>query len=134
MVALLVLALARPAVSQESQNIVIHIGQYSNDLHATAMGLGLATILVDRGAEVTVFLDREGVRLIDSDQPVLVYGDSDTGALLREFIEGGGKIIVCPHCAMLAGVDKTEMRDGVEMGTKETIGDLFLKADKVIDF
>lgn len=131
---ILVLSIVSTAVAQDEQVIVVHIGQYSNDLHATAMGLGLATMLLDKGADVTVFLDREGVRLIDAGQPVLVFGDSDTGQLLEEFVGGGGKILVCPHCAMLAGVEPDNMRHGAEMGVKESISELFLKADKVVDF
>ena len=43
-------------------------------------------------------------------------------------------MLVCPHCAELGGVEPSELRDGFEMGTKESIAELFMNADTVVDF
>ena len=127
--------LAQPAPQTDAdKSIVVHIGQYTNDLHSAAMGLGLAGMLQDAGADVTVFLDREAVRMADAAHPLLVYGDSDIEALMASFLESGGRVVVCPHCAQLGGVEASELRDGTEMGTKAAIAQLFLAADTVIDY
>jgi sulfur relay (sulfurtransferase) complex TusBCD TusD component (DsrE family) len=120
--------------ARAEKHVVVHIGQYSNDLHSAAMGLSLAGMLKEAGAEVTVFLDREAVRMADTGQPLLQYGDSDTAALMQGFIEAGGRVVVCPHCAELGGVAADALRDGTEMGTKESIAALFLDADTVVDY
>ena len=130
---LLALFTAASAHAQEKR-VVVHIGQYSNDLHSMAMGLGLANNLQEASADVTIFLDREAVRIADRGQPYLVYGDTDVGALMESFVEGGGEVVVCPHCAELGGVERSELRPGMQLGTMESIARLFLDADLVIDY
>lgn len=46
--------------------------------------------------------------------------------------QAGGKILVCPHCAEVGGV--TQLRDGAQLATAETLAQVFLQADKVIDY
>jgi sulfur relay (sulfurtransferase) complex TusBCD TusD component (DsrE family) len=67
-------------------------------------------------------------------QPLLTYGDSDLDTLLSNYLDGGGSVLVCPHCAELGGVEPSELRDGFEMGTQESITELFMNADTVVDY
>ncbi len=74
------------------------------------------------------------VRMAERGQLLLIYGDSDIGALMASFTSNGGRIVVCPHCAQLGRVEASELRDGTELGTPECIAALFLAADIVIDY
>jgi sulfur relay (sulfurtransferase) complex TusBCD TusD component (DsrE family) len=122
-------------LAQEAEkNVVVHIGQYSNDLHSATMGVSLAHKMQEAGAEVTIFVDREAVRMGEQGQPLLTYGDSDLDTLLSNYLDGGGSVLVCPHCAELGGVEPSELRDGFEMGTQESIAELFMNADTVISY
>jgi predicted peroxiredoxin len=133
--ACLALTLALPlAAHAQEEKVVVHIGQYSNDAHSVAMGMGLAAMLQKAGADVTVFLDREGVRLADRGHPTLIYVDTDVDELVTEFLAAGGKFLICPHCAALAGVAPDRVRDGFTMGSPESIAKLFMEADKVVDY
>jgi len=124
-----------PTLAQDAEKtIVVHIGQYSNDLHSATMGVSLAGKMQEAGAEVTIFVDREAVRMGEQGQPLLRYGDSDLEILLSDFLEGGGSVLVCPHCAELGGVEPGELRSGFAMGTPESIAALFLNADTVISY
>lgn len=130
---------AGPAYAQEQtqqQNIVVHIGDFTNDLHSVFMGFSLATNLQKGGADVTVFLDREGVRLADSrERGDLTWGDSgEVSAALSEFSAAGGAVLICPHCAELAGMSSGDTRRGTRLATHAEVAALFLDADKVIDF
>ena len=133
-------AAAQPAAQAgetraEAQEIVVHLGSFTNDLHAAFMALSLATNLQQSGASVTLFLDREGVRMADSRRGDLTWGDS--GAIaddLAAFSAAGGAIVLCPHCAHLGGVDAASLRPGAHIATPEEVAGLFLSADKVIDF
>ena len=84
--------------------------------------------------KVTIFADREAVRLGDKGHPLLIYGDSDLEELLSSFLDGGGSVLVCPHCARLGGVEPDELRDGFKMATPESIAELFMNADTVISY
>ena len=129
---------AGPAYAQqaEQQDIVVHIGDFTNDLHSVFMGLSLATNLQKGGADVTVFLDREGVRLADKrERGDLTWGDSGPASeALNGFTAAGGTVLICPHCAELAGMSQTDARPGTRLATQDEVAALFLDADKVIDF
>ncbi len=133
-VMLLVTLVLTSSVQAQDKKVVVHIGQFSNDLHSVTMGLSVANMLQKEGADVTVFLDREGVRLADKTQKALIYADSDAEALFSKFTEGGGKVLVCPHCAEIAGVNKNQLRKGSMLGTPASIAAMIMEADVVIDY
>lgn len=124
-----------PQVTQK-QDIVVHLGSFTNDLHSAFMAFSLATNLQKHGAGVTVFLDREGVRLADvRERGDLTWGDSGgTSAAMADFVKAGGTVVVCPHCASLAGIEAANIRPGARLATHEEVATIFLSADKVIDF
>ena len=129
----------RSAQHGDDQKVVVHLSNYTADLHAAFMALKLANAMLDAGAEVTVFLDLEGVRLADSGAPLNVMWGTAHVPLSKHyetFVEGGGKVILCPHCAATAGVETADLRDGAMIGIPEeqTIPKMLLAADKILDF
>jgi sulfur relay (sulfurtransferase) complex TusBCD TusD component (DsrE family) len=129
-------ALPAQAQQAEAQQVVVHLGSFTNDLHSAFMALSLATNMQKAGASVTVFLDREGVRLADrTERGDLTWGDSGAiSTAMDGFVGAGGKVLACPHCAELAGVAAANLRAGARLGTHEEVARLMLDADKVIDF
>jgi predicted peroxiredoxin len=89
-----------------------------------------------RGAQVTLMLDLEGVRLADVRQPnELQWGHGGTVAEAYDaFVKAGGKIMVCHHCAMAAGIDEKSLRPGAQMAKDGGLSDLIIAADKVLDY
>ena len=96
------------------QKVVVHLSKFTNDLHAPFMALKVAKALQSREASVTIFLDMEGARIANPTEDL--------------------EVVVCPHCAHHYGVSEGHIRDGVRFGTEEMIAQLFLDADKVIDY
>lgn len=101
-------------------------------------------IPVIRVDKVTLFPTIGGVELINPDNQINKRKkpklDCDTPAgentaslaqLLLGFVQLGGDVVVCPLCADSRGI--TEPTQG-KMGNAEDIHNLFLYADKVIDF
>jgi flagellar biosynthesis/type III secretory pathway ATPase len=69
------------AGAQAKQQIVVHLKHYTNDLHAALMALTIAELMQSKGAQVTLMLDLEGVRLADARQPLdLQWGQAGTAA------------------------------------------------------
>ena len=124
------------AEHHEGESIVVHLSQSTNDLHAASMALKLGTALQKGGAEVTLFVDLEGVRIADVRQPVdLRWGNSPPiGELYEGFVKSGGKVLVCPHCAAAAGLDAKSLREGAKIGTSEDIVKALSEASKVLDY
>jgi predicted peroxiredoxin len=137
---------AQPATQSSStienqnppQRILINLKHYTDDLHAAIMALKIANGLQDRGAEVTMLLNLEGVRLVDKNAPGdLKWGTSDASpaALLNSFLNAGGKVMVCPHCSAAVGIGPDDLREGVTMSSGQDSNiRAFLEADKVIGY
>jgi sulfur relay (sulfurtransferase) complex TusBCD TusD component (DsrE family) len=53
---------------------------------------------------------------------------------MTEFVQAGGNVLLCPHCASLAGIEPANVCTGARMATHEELAAIFLAADKVIDF
>jgi len=120
-----------------SQKILVHLGRWTNDLHSAHMALRIGTNLLMHGATVTLFLDREGVRMAALTQPLdeLTWA----GATMQEdwdnFVAAGGKILVCPGCAKDAGLtDQSQLRAPAVLGTMDAIAAAILGARKIIDY
>lgn len=138
--AALLLSLSLPAVApaeDAAQKIVVHLGHATDDLHSASMGVSLARMLQKKGASVTVFLDREGVRIADDDMPKsLGWGKKSDPvvAILVDFMKAGGRVLLCPHCAEMAGVEDDDLFEGARIASQAEVADVFLAADKVIDY
>ncbi|MDW3094614.1 MAG: DsrE family protein [Gammaproteobacteria bacterium] len=118
----------------DKQNIVIHLSNYTNDLHSVNMALKIGHLLSKSGESVTLFLDLEGVRLVDKNQPQdLTWGNGDSVmSLYNQFITAGGKVLVCPHCAKAAGV--SDIRDGAKLANSDSLLKVMVDADKILDY
>lgn len=143
-VAMLVLTLGQITASHaedgpdksKAQNIVVHLGQATNDLHSAHMALRIGTNLLQHRAKVTLFLDREGVRLADSRIPWenLTWAGNNIADEFDEFVNTGGKVLVCPGCAADAGITASDLRPGATMGNHDSVAKTLLRTDKIIDY
>jgi predicted peroxiredoxin len=137
-VASLLLFVPAVGVAETSaSNIVVHIGHATDDLHSASMGMSLARMLQNKGASVTVFLDREGVRIADDDMPKdLGWGAKADPVveIMSDFVKAGGQVVLCPHCAAAAGIDASDLADGARIASEDDVAKLFLEADRVIDY
>jgi hypothetical protein len=94
---------------------------------------------------VTLFTTVGGVQLVNPDEEKQAILDDETvcfapypgglfqslNQLLDTFVNNGGEIVVCPLCAITRGIMPVPP---ATMGNAEDIHNLFLYADKVIDF
>lgn len=130
---------ATAALTREKpqQHILINLKHYTDDLHAVYMALKIVNGLQERGANVTLFLNLEGVRLADKNTPDdLLWGHTKTtpGELLSRFVASGGTVLVCPHCANAAGLSPEDVRANARIVEDAEVMDAFMAATKVIDY
>jgi predicted peroxiredoxin len=116
--------------------VVVHLGHFTDDLHGASMALGIATMLQQRDVPVTLFLDREGVRLADARVPndLRWGGGRSIADAYAGFVKAGGQVLLCPHCAQAAGITAKDLRKGAVIGTDEAVAEAFVSASKVIDY
>lgn len=129
---------AAPVYAQAApkQKVVVHLTHYTDHLHAVKMAVHLANKMQEMGAEVTLLLDLEGVRLADSRQPGdLVWGHGEPiSKELAAFVEAGGQMLLCPHCAEHAGITPAHLRPGARIGQMGELPKVILEAAKVLDY
>jgi predicted peroxiredoxin len=82
------------------------------------MAVHLANMMQTMGAEVTLLLDLEGVRLADSRQSQdLVWGRGDPlSKEVAAFVKAGGQMLLCPHCSEHAVLTAANLRPGARIG------------------
>jgi predicted peroxiredoxin len=128
---------------------------------AAALARNLQMAAEGTGQQVGMFPALAGVKLVnktfliqsragaqrcfDPDPDTLGYESTDFGVsvpddytllidLVTQFLDVGGRVVVCPLCWISRGYSETDLLDGAEIGTAATVGPLFLGAEKVIDF
>jgi predicted peroxiredoxin len=131
------------------QNIVIKLDEFTksaagwrqseDEWYPVCMALGLGNNLLGtkQNPKVTLFLNLSGVYLADGAEPLdnkYCNKDKSLEQLWNGFQAAGGQIMVCPGCAKTAGLAEANLREGAKMGDHESVGKLFLKANKVIDY
>jgi sulfur relay (sulfurtransferase) complex TusBCD TusD component (DsrE family) len=100
------------------------------------MAVHFAQYLQEQGADVTLLLDVDGVRLAEQGQ---AKAPGTTNAQISTYYDGfvkaGGKVLVCPHCAAVAGLTAQNLRPGAHLGKDlGELADVFLAADKTLDY
>jgi predicted peroxiredoxin len=139
LVLLNVFVFSHAVLAQETaqpRQVVIHLTQFSSDLHAVNMALKFGTMAANAGANVTLFLDLDGVRLADARQPLnLTWGHGDSVATLFDaYVKSGGRILVCPHCAHAVGLEADNLRQGATMSDEKALLSILMEADVILDY
>ena len=130
-------SIAADGDEDKPQKIVVHLSHFTDDIHACFMALKVANLMQEQGAEVTIFLDLEGVRLAARRQALAFTWGADSPPLSKhyeQFTSGGGKVVLCPHCAKSAKLNDPGLKRNAELATTEALGKLLIDADKVIDY
>lgn len=124
-----------------SQNIVVHLKKNTEDLQAAIISVRLASLMAGEGCDVTLFLTLRGVRLADARMPQnLGFGRDDVSPaptlaqVVASFQASGGRVAVCPACAEEIGLTHANLVPGATILDRAGLVDLFLSADKIIDF
>ncbi len=105
---------ASAADKEKAQNVVVHLSHFTDDLHRSFMAVKLAGLMQKAGANVHLFLDIEGVRLADKRNSLdMTWGPSKTplSEHYEAFVNAGGKVVLCPHCAHAGEIDHETYSD-----------------------
>lgn len=110
--------------------LVYHLS--SSDPWRASIALSDANAMKDLGHNVTLLLSIEGVQL-GVQNPHHHLGLNNLVQNVTEFINGGGKVVVCKICLEIAGYDTTDTINGTIIATPEITSKLLTNAT-VIDY
>jgi predicted peroxiredoxin len=120
-----------------AEQVVVHLSHFTDDLHRAVMALKIGKLMQENGSQVTLFLDLEGVRLVERRQTLdLSWGaDAPTlGELYEQFTGAGGRALICPHCAKSARIGEMSLKRHAAIASEQDLAEMFAGADKVIDY
>lgn len=105
--------------------VLLNLTTGQDDLHSVSMGLNLAKTAAERGLPVVVFLNVAApVFASTALPPDTRYEDfPPVQELLAAITAGGGKILVCGHCAEVSGVDLSTLLPGIQVSEHGTLLD-----------
>ncbi len=89
--------------------------------HGSLMGIHLAEKALDNGLKVTVFLNVNGVKLLQPGADTLVFHGENIIKALNTVAEKGGEIIACPHCMEALDIDKTKIPSNIKVSEEEVM-------------
>ncbi len=116
----------------------LYVSLTTDDVDRAAMAVGQAhKIMNGREIPVTIFLNVEGVRLVDKTIPQNMHatGESVQDRLVN-FMADGGTVLVCPFCMKnVGGMTEADVIDGVLLGSPElTWGALFTEGARTLSY
>lgn len=117
-----VLTMSSGGVFAESTTQKLFVNLTSDELNRAAMAIVFSTrVLTQKNIPVTLFLNVEAVRIADKNLPETKYtNDKSLKAMLNEFLQAGGRVIICPMCMEnVGGFAKEDLLEGVEIGSAE---------------
>ena len=118
------------ATTINANPLVYHLS--SSDPWRASIALSDAATMKDLGHNVTLLLSIEGVQL-GVQNPHRHLGLNNLVQNVTDFINGGGKVVVCKICLEIAGYDTTDTINGTIIATPEITSKLLTNAT-VIDY
>jgi predicted peroxiredoxin len=100
--------------------LLVHIS--TNDSAAVEMALMFASNMLNQGKTVTAFLDVKGVVVAMKNPPSELTPFTQK---VRDFLNEGGRVIVCGHCMGASGFKPNDLLPGTEVGNPGKMSRLF---------
>ena len=102
--------------------------------HSASMGLHFAEKAQDRGLNVTIFLNVDGVKLLKTGADTISFEDESIRSILDTIASKGGQIVACPHCMQVHGVKKSDLPDNYILGEEEVMMDKIMRNPTVFTY
>jgi predicted peroxiredoxin len=101
----------------QKPTLVINLTSGMEDLHAVVMGLHFAEHGLADGREVVIFFNVKAPPLARKElaDTVKFKEMPPVRALIADLLKQGAKMVVCPMCAEITGVEADELAPGIDM-------------------
>ena len=136
-ITVLILVGAGSSIAGEA-NQSLFVNLTSNEMNRAAMAINFSTrIRTQKKIPVTIFLNVDGVRLVNRNIPCSTYVSGKTlQEMLTSFMASGGKVLACPMCMKnVGGMTKADLLEGVVVGGSDvTWPALFAENTTVLNY
>lgn len=121
-------------MSEETQKLVYIMHDGGDRAEKVLTGFAVANIGLSMENEVTIILMGEATRLAYKGYGETVHSldRMPMDKLMRDFLDLGGKVLICMPCIKSRKVDPSMLVEGVEPTTGTVVNEAIIDADKVI--
>ncbi len=107
------------AAEPARDGIFLHITHDHDDPHRVLMPLQMATMMAP-GKDVLIYLDIDAVNLVTKDAEDITYGHfTPMKESMNNLLEMGVSIYACPGCMKIAGIEESDLAEGIQVAEKE---------------
>lgn len=102
-------------MSEQKKLVIVVTNGFDNERSSVAWSV--ANGAIGSGFEVTMFLVASGVDWVRKGAQVAQLNPLDpaVGTMIRNVMDNGGTIMVCPPCAKVRGYEQKDLIDGVTL-------------------
>jgi uncharacterized protein involved in oxidation of intracellular sulfur len=121
-------------MSEEHQKLVYIMHDGGERAEKVLTAFAVANIGLSMEHEVTIIIFGEATRLAYKGYAETVHSLDrlPLDRLMRDFLDNGGKMLVCLPCIKSRKVESSMLVEGVEATTGTVVNDAIVEADKVI--
>jgi sulfur relay (sulfurtransferase) complex TusBCD TusD component (DsrE family) len=106
----------------DSNELLINLtSDATENAHSTFMGLHFAENALKDGMDVTIFMNVDGVKLLQPGADTLMFDGENIRGILNSIAENDGKVIACPHCMQIHGISKEDLPENFILGEKDVM-------------
>ena len=119
-----------------SDRVCISLTHAADDPDRTTVAFVLANAALGSEKETVVFLSTEGVRVSQKGyaDDINEEGFAPLSQLMNNFVEGGGKILVCAPCFHKRGLEPAKLVDGADVVGGATLIEFISEGVPVISY
>ena len=123
-------------MSEKTQKLVYIFTNAGDRAEDAVTGFTLANVTLSMEHEVTIILLGEGTLLALKGYSQTVHAPERLPLtdLMDNFLESGGKLLVCLPCIKGRKMELADLIDGCEATTAVMVNEEILEADKVVSF
>jgi uncharacterized protein involved in oxidation of intracellular sulfur len=123
-------------MSEKTQKLVYIFTAAGDRAEDAVTGFTLANVTLSMEHEVTIILLGEGTLLALKGYSETVHAPERLPLtdLMKNFLDSGGKLLVCLPCIKGRKMELTDLIDGCEATTAVMVNEEILEADKVVSF
>lgn len=109
-----------PQSAPGPDGVFIHISHGSDSPHRLLMALKMAVTMAEGKKDVLVYCDIEAVKVLTSTaKDVGMEGFPTLSELLGRLAELKVKVMACPTCMKVAGIEQSDLRAGIQVAERE---------------
>ncbi|MCU0452516.1 MAG: DsrE family protein [Bacteroidetes bacterium] len=127
--------LVSPAADRPRDGVFVHISHGSDDVHRLLMGMQMAVTMAEAKKDVIIYCDIEAVKVLKADAPdISMKPFRSLHELLERLAKLHVRVMACPTCMKVAGMEANDLRAGVEVANKDRFFDFTAGRMLTIDY